>query len=552
MPHRPLCKPIVACLSLILSTSLWAQTPSDRFLIDVAGGRITGSEEYALATLPGGFRLTGTITLTRSNGPLAMKQELLLDAGRRLVRYRLDVSVGGQEQTVEVWREGEQFHMRADAGGDAAEKTIEALPNTVVLDNLIVSHYQVLLDRLAAETPGRQQWQVLVPQRLASVPAKLTLSEDEERGTLADREIALRKYSLEIGGTLIEFWAEKTNNRLMRLSVPVQKVEMVREGFVPASPEQPSAEEPAAFIERELAVPSDGLQLPATVCLPAATAPRFPIVVFVHGSGPNDRDETIGPNKPFRDIAHGLAAHGIASLRYDKRTFAFRDEIEAKSITLEEEVLADAVAALDYARHLEEIDPSQVFLLGHSLGATLAPFIAERAPALRGAILLAPLGRPIDETLLAQLAYRGRVAGLSEEVIAEQQEELGIAFERVRSGEAEDDEIIFFAPARYWRELLGRDVLAALRRLPLPILVLQGGKDYQVTAKDFELVRNALSDKPAELHKSRVFPGLNHLFMSVDGDSTGIEYGRPSKVEPVVIDAIRAWIESLPATRSTE
>ena len=135
-----------------------------------------------------------------------------------------------------------------------------------------------------------------------------------------------------------------------------------------------------AFVERDTAVVTGTIRLPATLTYPAGVA-RAPGVVLVHGSGPNDRDETVGANKPFRDLAHGLAGRGIVVLRYDKRSKVAPLAFMGRPFTVDEEVVDDALSAAALLRGLPEVDPSRVVVLGHSLGGTLAPRIGERDTA---------------------------------------------------------------------------------------------------------------------------------------------------------------------------
>jgi len=145
--------------------------------------------------------------------------------------------------------------------------------------------------------------------------------------------------------------------------------------------------------------------LPGTLTLPRGDGP-FPALVFVHGSGPNDRDETLGPNRPFRDLAHGLAERGIASLRYDKRTLVAPQSFADGDFDIDEETTDDAVAAVRMLRSDARIDPRRVFVLGHSQGAMMAPRIAQRVE-VAGLVLLAAPARPLQEIYIAQLRYLG-------------------------------------------------------------------------------------------------------------------------------------------------
>jgi hypothetical protein len=182
-----------------------------------------------------------------------------------------------------------------------------------------------------------------------------------------------------------------------------------------------------------------------------------------------------------------------------------------------------------------------VFVLGHSQGATFAPTIAERGQ-VRGAILMAPAERPFDEVIPGQVAFQLKLAGQSDTDIAAQIDQMKKDFARVRSGEAKDDEVVFLARVHYWRDFLARDPLAALASVKVPVLLLQGGKDVQVLKADYDLAVKALASKPADLREAHFFPNLNHLFMPVEGQPTGAEYGIASHVAPEVIETIAKWV----------
>lgn len=301
-----------------------------------------------------------------------------------------------------------------------------------------------------------------------------------------------------------------------------------------------------AFEEEEVTVGSGEWALPGTLTIPAGAGP-FPAAALIHGSGPNDRDETIGPNKVFKDLAWGLASRGIAVLRYDKRTYTHADKFDENLIsklTVQEETIDDALAALELLRNRSEINPKQVYLLGHSLGATLAPRIASQDENLAGIIILAGITRPLEDVVLEQVNY---LAGLDGEINAAERkniEALQTQVARVKSPELSVDtpanELPLGSPAAYWLDLRGYRPAEVARGLTIPILVLQGERDYQVTMEDFTGWQQALSGRPNATLKS--YPALNHLFITGEGQPDPQEYQTGGHVAEEVIIDIASWI----------
>lgn len=301
-----------------------------------------------------------------------------------------------------------------------------------------------------------------------------------------------------------------------------------------------------AFTEQEVTVGTGSWALPGTLSLPKGTAP-FPAVVLVHGSGPQDRDESIGPNKPFRDLAGGLASRGVAVLRYEKRTKVYAQQMagSAERITTKEETIDDAVSAVRLLRERPDIDPRRIFVLGHSLGGTLAPRIAAASADVAGLVVLAGTARPLEDVILEQTTYLlGLQSGLSAAERTSQLDHMRAQVAKVKdpalSADTPAGELPLGIPAAYWLDLRGYDPPAAAAGLAMPVLVLQGARDYQVTTRDYDLWKVALAGRPGDDFK--LYPDLNHLFMTGSGKSTPAEYESAGHVAAPVVADITSWI----------
>jgi len=173
----------------------------------------------------------------------------------------------------------------------------------------------------------------------------------------------------------------------------------------------PSYANPSSYAETATTIGSGDWTLPATLTLPSGTG-SVPAVVLVHGSGSNDRDGTVGANKPLKDLATGLASRGIAVLRYDKRTRVHRARVAAlTNLTVHQEVIEDVLDAVKALRAHSRVAPARVFVLGHSLGGMLIPRIGTADPAIAGLIVLAGAARPLEEAIVAQTQYLAMADG---------------------------------------------------------------------------------------------------------------------------------------------
>ncbi|HUP02544.1 MAG TPA: alpha/beta fold hydrolase [Bryobacteraceae bacterium] len=314
---------------------------------------------------------------------------------------------------------------------------------------------------------------------------------------------------------------------------------MARTAVKAANPwEHPAYSKADAFHEREVTFGDDPWKLPGTLTVPVSAGPH-PAVVLVQGSGPNDRDESLGPNKIFRDLAEGLASRGIVVLRYEKRTRQYQAKMAVQEdMTVLEETVDDAVAAAAFLRQQPEVDPKRVFVTGHSLGGNQAPRIAEADDKLAGIVILAGNVTPLEDAIVDQSEYLGASAAQLQLLKAE-----AAKVKRLDDGDEGGPPVTVgpvTAPVSYWLDLKSYDPVGAAKKLTIPVLVLQGERDYQVTMKDFELWKAGLGARKNVTLKS--YPALNHLFIAGEGKSMPDEYAKAGHVAPEVVDDIARFI----------
>jgi uncharacterized protein len=318
----------------------------------------------------------------------------------------------------------------------------------------------------------------------------------------------------------------------------------------------PSYAKSDSFTEQDVTVGASPWALPGTLTMPKGAGP-FPALVLVHGSGPNDADESFGPNKMFKDVAWGLATRGVAVLRYEKRTRKYGAQMVAGKdpITVKNEADDDAVAAVALLASTPGVDSKHIFLAGHSLGGYLAPQIAASDPQIAGIILFAGGSRPLEDEVVDQITDQLTKAGELNTPEGQQ----AIAKAKADKAAIEDPNLkpgvmLGFAGTKvdsdYFLDLRNYDPVKVAQSLRIPILILQGERDYQVTMADFALWKTGLAGHGNVTLKT--YPALNHFFFPGSGPATPAEYNVPSHVEPDVIADVANWIRAQSAsTRAT-
>jgi dienelactone hydrolase len=407
---------------------------------------------------------------------------------------------------------------KAFVGLIAAEKYAEA-----------VVGFDATMTKVMSEPKLKQTWEALIKN---VGPLKAQIRTRTERIGKYDAVYIVCEFEKEKMDVKVVFDQEKKIAGLFFL--PVQEYK------------PPQYANQAAFIEREVTVGNGEWELPGTLTLPKG-ANNLPALVLVHGSGPNDRNESIGPNKPFQDIAWGLSTQGTAVLRYDKRTKAYQTKMAGMTtnLTVKEETIDDALEAIKLLRKTEGIDSERIFILGHSLGGMLVPRIGLRDSKISGFIVLAGPTRPLEDLFLEQMKFAYWLDGsLTDEEKAnlEKIKESVHSIKAMKEGEVDlTGERILGARPGYWLDLQDYNPAETAATLKKPMLILQGGRDYQVKKKDFEGWKKYLSSR-ADV-EFKLYPLANHLFIMGRGVSTPAEYLTAGNVGKEVVDDIAKWIE---------
>jgi uncharacterized protein len=473
-----------------------------------------------------------TIVVSRERG-LIVVGESVSAAGVALVTERKidDATFAVESYTADAGPK----HVVVSVTGNAAtirqgsaNATITAAPGAplVISDNMVAGI--ALVPATLHATGAKSLTLASVAGGFVAVPVNVTASADG-------------RLTLSLGGQTATLSYDPRTFVLSRLEVASSKTLLALKSYdarIAALP-SPVAATPvplpsAHYQPQDVSIlADDGVKLAGTLTIPAAAATPMPGFVFVHGSGCIDRDETIGPNKIFAQLANRLSNDGYAVLRYDKRSCAK----SGGNFPTRNRLIADARDAIAYLRAQPGIDSQRIFVLGHSEGGELAPSIAIADGHLRGIVLLAPPALPLEQILLQQLLRN--VPGSDR---AADEEKYRAELDAIAAGKKSG------ADAAWMRSSFGIDPAAIITKVPSPILIVQGEKDIQVLAADTPRLVNAARAANRQITVV-MLPDDDHLFIKLapNDSSTGAEYFVPSYLDPGLFGAIETWLAALAA-----
>ena len=377
-------------------------------------------------------------------------------------------------------------------------------------------------------------------------------------------KIELSAFAAEYSGTLSATkneiagqWSQNGNDEKLDFRRSEQILQLRR-------PQNPAKPYPYKEEEVSIAVGDGKTTLAGTLTLPPGAGP-FPAAIFIGGSGPVDRDETVAGHKPFLVLADFLTKKGMAILRYDKRGIAQSQGNYAEAMM--EDFAQDAQAGLAYLKSRKELDAKRLGIIGHSEGGIVAALVASRSQDVQWLVLLATPATTGEKTLLRQSELIARTGGLPEEQIARSLEFDRKAYAAVREekntaalekkldllvqqsglGEAMPPAAlqaqIRFMTSPWFRQFIDYDPEPVLEKLQCPVLALSGDRDLQVdSTENVPLLREASDASENKDFTVVEISGVNHLFQTAQSGSPALYGAIEQTIAPEVLTAIGNWV----------
>ena len=540
------------------------------FVLELDGARIL-EEAYTLEFYAeDGYLLNSQGAILSGGQTVTLAQQTQYDRTFLPISYQLAAETPSGTQIISAQMGLRGLDMTVQVGLSIQSAKVAEFDGLALLDNNLIGQFAVLLRAIRAEALDRT-FTAAIPQVLLSLPARVD-GPNTVTFHSAGTPYEGKRFDLYLGDTMISLIEQE--GRLIGLANLSQgtvgyDIDIYPEGIALEEPQIEGVDETAT--EESVSFASDDLTLVGTLRVPADGDDPYPVAVFLHGSGPVDRDgNAVDPETGAvvmqldiqRQLAVALSDAGIASFRFDKRGVG---ESEGDvTLASRADLLADARAAVDAVRARDEIDPTCILLIGHSEGSYLAPALAVEDADVAGLVLLSGAARPLDAITRWQVESLLRAQGVEGDALdaALAQQDAYIAFVESSEGEWSDYTVTALQAAMPWMTEEQADQLKAtplalswlrehyldepgdtLRQVDVPVLVISGEKDSQVPSSEAALIEAALREGGNEDVSVHVLSDLNHLLRN-HPEEPNLTYRHVSEpVDARVSELIIAWIQ---------
>ena len=482
-----------------------------------------------------GWRISGSGRTAPPLDSVTRRLEVRYDENWKPIELIVDASVRGQVSSIHTVVSGTTATSEVNTGGTVNDQTdtIDAL--AVLLSNPLFAPYEALAARASAASEGAVIPVFDTSQRSLSFTVGKSVFERVQ--TLA-RVIEVQRISFAMSAPGLaplegEIWSDETG-RLLRLSVPVQSLDVVREDIASVSARRIAIARPG---DEQARFPGNGFSLAGTVSKPDAGVERFPAVVLIGGSGPTDRDEAIAGIPIFGQLAGTLADAGFLVVRYDKRGVG-QSGGRPESATLADyaEDLRSVVRAISGRR---DVDRRRLAVIAHDDGGTAAMIAADRDDRITALVLMATMGVTGAEHNMTQVEDALRRSNRPEaekQSTIELQKKIQTAVLTGQGWDGVPEPLRLQADTLWFQSFLAFDPARWMRNLPQPVLVIHGALDKQVdpaNADRLGTLARARSRKPPPPAEVVTLTGVNHLMVqATTGEIRRIRHLRRSASQP--------------------
>ena len=506
-------------------------------------GRPIGREDVTTTRTPDGIVISGRGRLTAPIDVITSKAEVRYRSDWTPESLLIESSVQGRQVTLKTTFSGTEASSETVEDGQLIVETDTISPKTVVIPNLFFGTYEALATRLVGAVEGAEFPAYVAPE--AEVPVRVrAISTD--RVQTGNTILALRRYDLSVanpdGELLIQLTADDAGH-LVRLSVPFQSLDIVREDVAGASARSLTYANPG---DEPVTIPAYGFNIAATVTRPTtAGTERLPAVVLLAGSGANDRDGVAAGVPIISQLAGALADAGFLAVRYDKRGYG-QSGGRAEAATLDD-FATDARTVVKYVSKRKDVDKNRVAVVGHSEGAWVALLTAARDGRVKAVVSIAGAGSTGAELILEQQRHvldQMDAPEAERHAKIELQEKIHQAVLNGKGWDEIPEELRRAADTPWFESLLRFDPAKVVRKVKQPILIVQGDLDRQVPlAHADQLVALAQQRGTKRVFNVAVIPGVNHLLAAANtGEVSEYATLEDLNVSGKVSTAITGWL----------